>query len=593
MQRNNSLNFNQKLLQARWAGKLFGLQWFGNLKIGLKLTLGFMVVAMIAGIIGLVGTLNIYGISRAGHEVYEENVAVLGPLHRVSYQLLKLRMNTVYHVMEANDKFRYEFQIQAAQAAIKKELAGLKESDSTVTEQINNLKGAFTTYWKEEAIVLKLSKGNKTQEALGRMNTTLKSLATMIDSIIDGLFSTSDTDAKSKTEANYSAANQTILFMLVLVIVGLAVALGLGFIISGLISSPMRQLTIAAEQLASGTLDVSITPVNAKDETAILNNSFIKMANSLRELVSRINDDSRALNIASQELKNASNDTGKSASEVAKTMEELARASSEQSGQTNEAVSSINVVAELVRQVSNEVGNIASKSENVAQSAKLGQKATKDVAAEIVKIYNMTKDVRKVIEELDHSSVEISSIIGVIQNIAEQTTLLALNAAIEAARAGEHGRGFGVVAAETGKLAEQTKQAAQMISELIGKMGQRSKHVVQSMDNGMKVVESGKNLAAGATVTFEDIFNQLDHILKRIDWVAGSAQKMAGRNEEMIGIISNIAALSEESMASTEEVSAAAEEQSASVEQVNALAENLADISDKLQQSVLQFKIDQ
>lgn len=90
-------------------------------------------------------------------------------------------------------------------------------------------------------------------------------------------------------------------------------------------------------------------------------------------------------------------------------MEELARASLEQSGQTNEAVNSINVLVELVRQVSNEVGNIASESKNVARSAQLGQKASKDVADEIVKIYNMNKDVKKNIEELDQSSGEISS----------------------------------------------------------------------------------------------------------------------------------------------------------------------------------------
>jgi methyl-accepting chemotaxis protein len=586
MKRNFGPTFKGNLLK-----RLFGFRWFQDLKIGAKLTLGFVIVAIIAGVVGLVGAINIYRISRAGHEVYQMDTSVLGPLHRISAQLFIMRINTAYHVMESKDKFRYEYAIKTAQQTIDQELTKLQKGDHKMGEQLTNLAGTFKTYWREEATLIKLSNQNKTNEALEQINQKLSPLAAMADSVIDMLFSMSDIDAKTKTKTNYEAANQTILFMLALAIIGVIAALGLGLMISRLISKPLRRLTAAAEQLASGDLNVAITLVNAKDETAILTDSFVKMANSIQGLVRRINDDSHALTIASQELKSASTDTGKSATEVAKTMEELARAASEQSGQTNEAVSSINAVAELVRQVTKEVGNIASQSEHVAQFAKLGQKATKDVADEIVKIYNMTKDVKKTIEELDHSSIEISSITGVIQNIAEQTTLLALNAAIEAARAGEHGRGFGVVAAETGKLAEQTKKAAQLISELIGKMGQRSKHMVQSMDNGIKVVESGKNLAANATVTFEDIFNQLDYILKRIDWVAGSAQKMAGRNEDMIGIIANIAALSEESMASTEEVSAAAEEQSASVEEVNALAENLAEISEKLQRSVAQFRM--
>jgi methyl-accepting chemotaxis protein len=574
---------------AKLSRMSLGFQWWINLKIGIKLTLGFIVVAMIAGAIGLVGTLNIFRISRAGQTVYQENITVLGPLHRISTQLLKVRSNTVYHVLETNDKFRYEFQIKTARTNINNELAGLKNSNVTVTEQLDNLKKAFATYWKEETAVLKLSNQSNTAEATSRMNQTLNSLSSLIESIIDGLFASSNTEVKTKTEDNYTTANRTILFMLAMAAIGLLAALALGIVISRSISKPIKSLTGAAQQLATGDLNVAVTPVNAKDETAILTNAFVKMADSLRGLVTGINEDSNTLNMASQELKNASNDTGKSAHEVAKTMEELARAASEQATQTNEAVESINVVAELVRHVSNEVGNISVESKKVAQSAQLGQKSTNDVAQEMMKIYDMTKEVTRVIEELDKSSVEISSITALIQNIAEQTTLLALNAAIEAARAGEHGIGFGVVATETGKLADQSKQAAQLIESLIYKMSKRSRQVVQTMSNEIRVVESGKNLAANATTTFGNIFDQLNHILQQIDRVAVSAQKMANRNEGMIGIVTNIAALSQESTASTEEVSAAMEEQSASVEQVNNLANNLATISDKLQQSIAQF----
>jgi methyl-accepting chemotaxis protein len=572
-------------------GMLLGFKWWVNLKIGVKLTLGFTVVAMIAGVIGLVGTLNIYRISRAGQTVYRENITVLGPLHRISTQLLKVRNNTVYHVLEPADKFRYELQIKTARSTINRELAGLKNGNRMVAEQISSLKKAFASYWKEEAAVLRLSNQSNTAEATGRMNGKLNSLSSMIESIIDGLFTSSDSEVETKTESNYAAANRTILFVLGMAVVGIVTALTLGIILSRSISKPLNRLTTAAQQLATGNLTVTVTPVNAHDETAILTNAFVKMADSLRKLVKGMNEDSNTLNLASQELKNASTETGKSAHEVAKTMEDLARAASEQASQTNEAVESINVVAELVRHVSNEVGNIATESKKVAQSARLGQEGTQDVASEMAKIYDMTKEVTRVIEELDHSAVEISSFTTVIQNIAEQTTLLALNAAIEAARAGEHGIGFGVVAAETGKLADQTKQAVQMIESLINKMSRRSRQVVQTMANGMKVVESGKTLTGKATTTFENIFDQLNHILQQIDRVAVSAEKMADRNEGMIGIITNIAALSQESTASTEEVSAATEEQSASVEQVNTLAQNLAKLSDKLQQSIAQFHL--
>jgi methyl-accepting chemotaxis protein len=584
---NHKSNPNQKHL-----GKLiFGIQWFRNLKISAKLTLGFVIVAMIAGVIGLVGTFNLYRIDRTGQEVYQTNIAVLGPLHKISAQLLKVRVNTVYHVLESKDKFRYEFAIKAARQNIKQELAELKKGNGMVSQQLNSLENAFVTYWQEEASVLKLSNENQTAEATARMGQKLNSLASMIDTIIDGLFTTSDTEAKTKTAVNHSAALKTIGFMLALVVMGIIVSLGLGDVISRVISKPLQRLTAAAGRLADGDVSLTIATVNAKDETAILTNAFAKMAGALHKLVSGINEDSNSLYQASQELKNTANDTGKSALEVAATIGEIARAAAEQANHTNEAVIKNDVLAGLVRKVSAEVGNISEESEKVAQAAILGQQATKDVTNEMVKIYDMTKEVTVVIAELEKTSREITSITAVIQSIAEQTTLLALNAAIEAARAGEHGRGFGVVAQETGKLAEQSKQAAQLIGNLLSKMNQRTQQVVQSMATGMNVVTAGKNLTTEATGTFEQIFNTLGNILKRINAVALSTQLMVESNEGIVTVMSNIAGISEENMASTQEISAAAEEQSAAVEQVNALAGNLAAISGKLQQSALKFKI--
>jgi methyl-accepting chemotaxis protein len=206
---------------------------------------------------------------------------------------------------------------------------------------------------------------------------------------------------------------------------------------------------------------------------------------------------------------------------------------------TVETINRVNNVAEMVRQVSFEVETIARESQQMSQSATLGEKVTRDVALEIGKIHDMTKGVARVVEELAQSTGEISSIIALIRNIAAQTTLLAINAAIEAARAGEHGKDFGVVATETGKLADQTKQAAQLIENLLNKMDRRSQRAVKFMVNRMKVVESGKALTADSTVIFTNIFQQWARILKRIEWVAVSARKMAESNEDMIENIDN------------------------------------------------------
>jgi len=199
--------------------------------------------------------------------------------------------------------------------------------------------------------------------------------------------------------------------------------------------------------------------------------------------------------------------------------------------------------------------------------------------------------VSEVIEELNRNSIEINEITTVIGGIAEQTTLLALNASIEAARAGVQGKGFSVVAKETGKLAEQSKQSAQMIFDLITGMRLKTRHAVEVIQKGMARVEAGKSLAGEAAVTFENIFKDLRDVLAQINTVAISAQNMSQKNEQVISAITTIAAISEESMAGTEEISATAQQQSASAEEVSSLAENLGEIADKLKESIAAFEV--
>ena len=140
MKRNFGPTFKGNLLK-----RLFGFRWFQDLKIGAKLTLGFVIVAIIAGVVGLVGAINIYRISRAGHEVYQMDTSVLGPLHRISAQLFIMRINTAYHVMESKDKFRYEYAIKTAQQTIDQELTKLQKGDHKMGEQLTNLAGTFKT----------------------------------------------------------------------------------------------------------------------------------------------------------------------------------------------------------------------------------------------------------------------------------------------------------------------------------------------------------------------------------------------------------------------------------------------------------------
>ena len=366
------------------------------------------------------------------------------------------------------------------------------------------------------------------------------------------------------------------------------IALSFGLAIAGSISHPLKKIEKAAQDLAVGNL---VNEISAKGcaEVSGMANALNKAIKGLRDLVTEITAQANVLFRASGELRTASIETGQSANQVALTMEDLAQASADQANQSNQAVGAINQLAELVRNVSTEISNIAASSQQIIGSAQMGQKATNDVANTFNGLYHSTQEVGEVINILKDTSSQISEITSLIGGIAEQTTLLALNASIEAARAGEHGKGFSVVAKETGKLAEQSKQAADTINDLIMEMRQKTEHAVAVIQSGIERAESGKSLVNETNVTFGEIFNTLITNLAQIDKVAETAKLMAVNNESMINVITSVAAISQQTMAGAEEVSATTQEQSASVEQVSALADNLSQVAGELQKAVAVF----
>lgn len=388
------------------------------------------------------------------------------------------------------------------------------------------------------------------------------------------------------TRFSQGSKEKTILMLLV----SFLISLTLGLVIVTAISKPMQSMAKATNLLATGDLSFN---VNARGcyEVAVMVGGYNRALTGLRQLIKGINQESEYIITASKELKDAAFESGRSASEVARAMEELASGTTEQTNQISQAVSTVTELSELVQKVSRDTVNIAASSKKMSNAAVVGQKVSYDIANEINQLYQSTKEVAAVIEALNRTSGEINEITSVIGGIAEQTSLLALNAAIEAARAGEQGKGFSVVAKETGKLAEQSKQSALMIADLITDMSLKIRHAVEVIQKGIDRVEAGKSLAGEATVTFSDIFKDLRDVLAQINTVASSARYMSEKNEQVISTITTISAISEESMASTEEVSATAQEQSAAAEEVSSLAENLEGIANQLKTSVGSFNV--
>lgn len=151
------------------------------------------------------------------------------------------------------------------------------------------------------------------------------------------------------------------------------------------------------------------------------------------------------------------------------------------------------------------------------------------VQTNIEKMFSIRHKIQTIAElilELSDFVQSISSTIGLVEDIAEQTNLLALNAAVEAARAGEHGKGFAVVASEIRKLADESKQATAKIISLINDIQQTANSTVLATEEGTKEIESGLELAHVISENVEELINVMNEISSNMNNIINSSKQI-------------------------------------------------------------------
>jgi methyl-accepting chemotaxis protein len=164
------------------------------------------------------------------------------------------------------------------------------------------------------------------------------------------------------------------------------------------------------------------------------------------------------------------------------------------------------------------------------------------------------------VDELGKSSDQIGRIIGVINDIADQTNLLALNAAIEAARAGEQGRGFAVVADEVRKLAERTTTATKEIAQMIKNIQEETKLAVKAMMQGTRQVEDGVTSTVQAGESLKQIIQMAEQVGEMITQIATAATDQSSATEQANTNMDQIAGLVKESVIGAQQSAAACQD---------------------------------
>jgi len=492
----------------------------GNLKIGTRLGLGFVLVLILTTVMGVFGVNRLAVLDGEMDKVSEDYF----PKTVVSNDLIdnvNLIARVTRNLVILEDKKLEGQERQQLAEARKKTAEAIGKLEKTVVspkgkEVLAKILAARTIFNGHLEKFVKLEEEGKTAESkailMGDMRAAQFEYQKYVVEMVDMQENLLKEAAKHANETYL--LSRTLMFAAI----GIAIFLGLfiAFLITRSITRPMAEAVKVAQTVASGDLTSRIE-VHSKDETGQLMQALKEMNESLVQIVGEVRHGTDTIAIASAQIAAGNQDLSSRTEEQASSLEETA--------------SSMEELTSTVRQN----GDNANQANQLAISAA-------DIA---VKGGAVVAQVVQTMGSINESSKKMSDIINVIDGIAFQTNILALNAAVEAARAGEQGRGFAVVATEVRNLAQRSAAAAREIKTLI--------------DDSVSKIESGNKLVDQAGTTMTEIVGSIQRVTDIMGEITAATREQVDGIEQINHAVIDMDTVTQQNAALVEEAAAAAE----------------------------------
>lgn len=502
------------------------MNWFTRLTIRTKLILGFIVVALIAAIIGAVGVLSLTRMHGMAEQMYEFELQGLYQVGRGDAEL-RSAGRALRGVMLAQTEADRATGIRQMQQSFRElETIGNSARQYFLTEA-----GQREFARMQEMVKNYEAAANKVVEQIrqnyfGAQTKAMQILASearpagdAAEAAIREILQRKLNNSQNFNAEIHAEQERAFIFTLVLTLIGVVVAIVLGILMARYISRRLggepAEVGAVAAAIAKGDLTVHINTDGIASDSIMAN--VAAMQASLRRLVGSVLESARSI--------------ASGASQIAAGNTDLSQRTEEQAANLTETASAMEELA----------GTVKNNADVARQAAQRAMAASRSAENGGVVVDNVVQTMAGITE----SSKRIVDIISVIDSIAFQTNILALNAAVEAARAGEQGRGFAVVAGEVRSLAQKSAAAAKDIKELI--------------DDSVEKINDGSKLVDEADQTMDGIVAEVKQVTDLISEISAATSEQTSGISQVNDAVLQLSDVTQQNAALVEESAAAAD----------------------------------
>lgn len=451
-----------------------------------------------------------------------------------------------------------------------------KEYTSKKIEDVE-LKDEYKDKLLNENIILNY-KGNKYQTVIDNFNKDNLNL-TIVSMI-------------SKSEM-LGCAKNTVSIISIITILIIIILIFIWIKLGKKISTIMNKIIKLLGNIGDGNLNIEIETelLDRKDEVGIIYNSISKTKDSIGGMIEQLNESVEKVEGGIIKLNDVSSTVNNSSSRVLLSVQNVAEGSSTQASSLMDINNVLNDFNEKIKKIVTNIDNLNSSAKEV-KSANIENKIIMDgIVSSSDDVSSKVKEFNNKIGTLGNSITKIGEIIGVINGMSQQTNLLALNASIEAARAGEAGKGFAVVADEVKNLAEQSRQAAKEIEDIINE-NIKLMDTISTESNGVnKTIEKQVIEMKKGVNIFSKVNESLEIVIPQIELIDNDINQIQMKSGKIFEKVEEVSSVSEEVSASSQEIVSLASELENVTGDIYNLSNNLNEVSHEVTAGLQRFDI--